>query len=147
MNIKYRIANRNDVTQIKKLSDVMLIDTGLGLATEQKILRLVTQPQVYFLLAIDDTIDEPIGFICGVKHESMFNDTKRVADLGCYVLPKYRTSRIGIKLIKQLEQWAHDQQVSEIWLGQTTGNDPSRTVKLYERLGYTVKGFNSVKQI
>ena len=143
--ILYRIADSEDVVKIKELTDVMLKDTMLGVATTNKIERIVNSPSTFVMLAFDR--EKLVGFIAGVVHQSLFNDITKVTDVGLFVLPEYRKSKIGFMLIKQLEQWARYNKASQIWLGQTTGNNPERIAKMYERLGYTLCGFNSVKEI
>lgn len=145
MEIEYRTATALDVKDIKQLTDVMLEHTGLGLATEKKITNLVNSPRTLFMLATHE--NKLVGFILGVVHESLYNDKIRVSDLGLFVLPDYRSTNIGVKLIKHLESWAKSKNVTEVWLGQTTGDDPIKTSKLYERMGYTLRGFNSMKEI
>ena len=143
--ILYRIADSEDVVKIKELTDVMLKDTMLGVATTNKIERIVNSPSTFVMLAFDR--EKLVGCIAGVVHQSLFNDITKVTDVGLFVLPEYRKSKIGFMLIKQLEQWARYNKASQIWLGQTTGNNPERIAKMYERLGYTLCGFNSVKEI
>jgi GNAT superfamily N-acetyltransferase len=143
--IELKIAEEKDIGHIKQLTDRMLENTGLGLATEKKIRALVLSPKTLFLLAWDGT--DLIGYACGVVHESVFNDRLRVTDVGVYVDPEYRSGSVSRKMIDYLEQWAKQQGAEEIWLGQTTGSDHVQVAKYYNRLGYTTKGFNCVKEL
>lgn len=143
--IKYRIATKEDVLKIVGLTDEMLSHTKLGCATIPKVHMLVTSPRTLVELAWDD--DKLVGFVCGVVHESMFNETKRVSDIGLFVLPEYRNSDIATKLIAHLEKWARDQQASQLWLGQTTGDNPRIVERFYNRLGFKTQGFNCLKEL
>jgi len=141
----YRPAVESDVDAIKTLTDSMLAHTSLGVATIAKIRALVTSPATLVQLAFVE--DQIAGFVCGVVHESVFNTTKRVSDIGLYVAPEYRSSEIAAVLIEHLETWAMRQGASQIWLGQTTGDNPRVVERFYNRLGYKTKGFNCLKEL
>jgi GNAT superfamily N-acetyltransferase len=143
--VTIRKAELTDVTELKVLTDHMLAHTGLGVATIEKIRALVTSPKSLVLLAFDE--EKLIGYTCGILHESVFNDRLRVSDIGVYVDADYRAGSLAKRLIDQLEQWSKRQGAEELWLGQTTGDNPDQVVKYYNRLGYKTKGFNCVKEL
>ena len=143
--IKYRKALDTDVTALKALTDSMLSHTSLGVATEAKIRALVTSPITFVMLAFSG--DELVGFVCGVVHESVFNTTKRVSDIGLYVAPEFRSSEIAAVLVEHLETWAMRVGASQVWLGQTTGDNPRVVERFYNQLGYKTKGFNCLKEL
>ena len=143
--ITYRAGTEADIEQVVEITNRMLEHTGLGLATPAKIRTLITSPKTLALAACDQ--GRIVGFTVGIVHESIFNDRVRVSDIGVFVLPEYRASRIAKDLIGHLEKWAKEQGASEIWLGQTTGDNPELVAKYYNRLGYKTKGFNCVKEI
>jgi GNAT superfamily N-acetyltransferase len=143
--ITYRTATKEDVPQIVALTDSMLAHTTLGTATPAKVHMLVTSPRTLVELACDG--DKLVGFVCGVVHESVFNDIKRVSDIGLFVLPEYRDSDIAKKLIAHLEKWAKDQQAQQLWMGQTTGDNPRVVERFYNRLGFKTQGFNCLKEL
>jgi len=146
--ITYRTATKEDVLKIVGLTDEMLAHTKLGRATIHKVHMLVTSPRTLVELAIDtDHNDKLVGFVCGVVHESVFNETVRVTDIGLFVLPEYRKGDIATKLIAFLEKWAKDQQASQLWLGQTTGDNPKVVERFYNRLGFKTQGFNCLKEL
>lgn len=145
MSITYRKAKIEDIAKIKALTDTMLEHTVLGTATVPKITALVTSPKCLVMLACDQ--HNIIGYTCAVVHESVFNNLLRVSDIGLFVLPEYRNTSASIKLVKLLEEWAKEQGASQLWLGQTTGDDPERVVKFYNRLGYKTQGFNCLKEL
>ena len=134
-----------DVMLLKALTDKMLEDTGLGVATVTKIAQLVSSDRSLVKLAFSD--DELIGYICGVLHESPFNNRRRVSDIGVYVAPDYRATGVAQNLVGSLEAWAKNKAADELWLGQTTGTNPAKTADFYTQLGYKIKGFNAVKEL
>lgn len=144
-SIVYRAGTEADIEQVVEVTNRMLEHTGLGLATPDKIRKLILSPKTLTLIACDG--NKIVGFTAGVVHENLFNDRVRVSDIGVFVLPEYRASRIARDLIEHLEKWAKKQGASEIWLGQTTGDNPNAVVRYYNRLGYKTKGFNCVKEI
>lgn len=143
--ISYRIAEKSDVAEIVRLTDQMLAHTTLGCATPAKVYMLVTSPRTLVKLAYDQEL--LVGFVCGVVHESMFNDIRRVTDIGLFVLPEYRKSDIAKNLIADLESWARQQQAQQLWMGQTTGDNPHVVERFYNRLGFKTQGFNCLKEL
>jgi GNAT superfamily N-acetyltransferase len=141
----YRPATESDVDAIKTLTNSMLAHTNLGVATIEKIRALVTSPATLVQLAFVE--DQIAGFVCGVVHESVFNATKRVSDIGLYVAPEHRSSEIAAMLIANLEHWAKQKGASQIWLGQTTGDNPRVVERFYNRHGYKTMGFNCLKEL
>jgi GNAT superfamily N-acetyltransferase len=145
MTTTYRVATAQDVPAVKDLTDVMLAHTGLGVATPEKLHSLITNPAGVWILAEQD--GKAIGFVSGIIHETMFNNERRVSDMGWFVLPEYRGGFTARRLMTLLEQWAKLQGIKQIWFGQTTGDDIESVVKYYKRSGYTIKGFNAVKEL
>ena len=112
---------------------------------KQKILQLFKNPNAVAFLALEN--NQIVGFISGIVHEYFFSNRKRVSDLGFFVLPEYRGSRVALKLVKLLEAWAIEKNANELHLGQTTGLDIDKTKRFYERLGFKTVGFNTVKHL
>jgi len=112
---------------------------------KQKILQLFKNPNAVAFLALEN--NQIVGFISGIVHEYFFSNRKRVSDLGFFVLPEYRGSRVALKLVKLIESWAIEKKADELHLGQTTGLDIDKTKKFYERLGFKTVGFNTVKHL
>ena len=88
-----------------------------------------------------------IGFIAGMVQPYFFSQRKRVTDMGFFVQPEHRGSSAAIKLIKALENWAKENNVVDVCLGQTTAVKLEETQKFYTRLGYKTVGFNTVKHL
>lgn len=143
--ITYRTATVHDVEAIRVLTDQMLSHTGLGVATAPKIRSLVLSPRCTVRLALAD--DRLIGYTCGILHESIFNDVVRATDIGIFVLPEYRQGGVAVTLLSSLETWARNHGAKELWLGQTTGDNPELVAKFYTKSGFKLKGFNAVKEL
>ena len=148
MEIQYRIATINDLVDIKDITNKMLKDTKLGLALDRKIVDIIMSPRTFKLLATDKNNDNKIvGFIAGIVHESVFNDIKRVTDIGVFVDDDYRSTKIGITLINRLEEWARLEGAKQLWFTQSTGLDVEITGKFFERLGFTKQGYTNLKEL
>ena len=113
--------------------------------SKDKIKKLFDAPSVVTFGAIKD--DKIIGFIMAAQHEYFFSTKQKVSDLGFYVLPEYRGCSAAIKLIRKLEGWAKDIGINDLSISQTTAINIDRTKQFYERLGYQVVGFNTVKHL
>lgn len=145
MQVNYRIATSEDISNIKALTDIMLAHTGLGVATVPKITALVNSPKTLFMLAMIK--DKLVGYTCGILHENIFNDVMRVTDIGIFVLPEYRKLGIDKNLLVLLESWAKENLAQELWLGQTTGDDIDKIAEYYQKQGFKLCGFNAVKDL
>ena len=110
-----------------------------------KIQKLLDYPRGAAFLAYRNTIC--VGFIGAVISPVFFSEYERASDVGFYILPQYRGGREAFKLLKAIEDWAKDQGVSEITMGQTVGNKIEETKKFYTHQGYAISGFNSVKKL
>lgn len=91
--------------------------------------------------------DKLIGFIAGMVQPYFFSQRKRVTDMGFFVQPEHRGSSAAIKLVKALENWAKENNIVDVCLGQTTAVKLEETQKFYKRLGYKTVGFNTVKHL
>lgn len=148
MEIQYRIATINDLVDIKDITNKMLKDTKLGLALDRKIVDIIMSPRTFSLLATDkDNDNKIVGFIAGIVHESVFNDIKRVTDIGVFVDDDYRSTKIGVTLINRLEEWARLEGAKQLWFTQSTGLDVEITGKFFERLGFTKQGYTNLKEL
>jgi GNAT superfamily N-acetyltransferase len=145
MNLKYRNATIEDIPQVKEVTDLMLSHTTLGLATIEKIRNIIESPQTLSYCCFDD--EKLIGFIVGVLHKSLYNDMVRVTDCGLFVLPEYRSKLVGLHFVRKLESWAKINGAQQVWVGQTTGDEIDKVKSLYKAMGYSIQGFNAVKEI
>jgi len=88
-----------------------------------------------------------IGFLAGVKGPYFFSARMRICDIGFYVVPEHRGSRAAIRLLAALENWAEENNIVDVCIGQTTAVNMEKTQQFYNRLGYKTVGFNTVKHL
>jgi GNAT superfamily N-acetyltransferase len=113
---------------------------------EQKIIwNVYKNPNVSIFIATKE--NKIIGFLAGVIGPYFFSTRKRVSDIGFYVLPEYRGSRVAIKLLAALENWAKDNNITDVCIGQTTAVNMEKTQQFYNRMGYKTVGFNTIKHL
>lgn len=102
-------------------------------------------PKVATFIAVKE--NKIIGFLAGVIGPYFFSTKMRVCDIGFYVIPEYRGSRAAIRLLAALENWAKENNVADVCIGQTTAVNMEKTQQFYNRLGYSTVGFNTIKHL
>lgn len=68
-------------------------------------------------------------------------------DLLVWVAPEHRGGSTFIRMIRAMEAWARNVGITKLYLSQSTGIEVDKTVRLYEKLGYSVSGFLSCKRM
>ena len=111
----------------------------------QIIWNIYKNPNVLTLLAISN--NKIIGFMAVVKGVYFFSTKPKISDIGLFVLPEFRGTSAAIKLLKAVEAWAKENNISDICIGQTTAVNMEKTQQFYNRLGYKTVGFNTIKHL
>lgn len=88
-----------------------------------------------------------IGLLIGICAEYWFGTDKQTADLAIYVIPEKRGSSAVGRLIRIYEKWAVGIGVKEVGVSTSTGVQPERTGRLFERLGYAPTAYTYSKRI
>lgn len=101
--------------------------------------------RVYFKLCVRG--DEVLGVFFGVISTLYFSDELVAKDLAWFVTKTRRGTFAAGALVADFEAWGRENGVSKFMLGQSTGVQIDVTKALYERLGYRVVGFNTVKEV
>lgn len=102
--------------------------------------QVILSEDGFGVIAYKDT--NPVGMIGGALATQFFGPSIFAYDFGWYVTPKQRGSSIAIRLLKKFEKWAKKRGAEELHLGVTTGVNPEKTAKMFERMGYTYVGKN-----
>jgi hypothetical protein len=111
---------------------------------QQLALSMTMQDTVYVRLAVLE--GAVLGGFFGVISTTFFSDQPACKDMVWFVAKNRRGSLAAVKLLADFEQWGLDRGVRDFYLGQSTGVAMETTMKLYERLGYTMVGFNTYKR-
>ena len=137
----------NQFDEFFELVKLMVLEAEFNEAKPKReiIWGIHKNPKVAIFVAVKE--NKIIGFIAGVIGPYFFSTKMRVSDIGFYVAPEYRGSRAAIKLLVQLENWAKENNIADICIGQTTAVNMEKTQQFYNRLGYKTVGFNTVKHL
>ena len=92
-----------------------------------------------FLAEKDDK--EIIGMFLGVIVPHFFGQDLMANDLCFFIKKDYRGGTVAPRLVKAFEQWAWANGTKVLRFGVSTGVEAERTLKLYEKLGYTQTGY------
>jgi GNAT superfamily N-acetyltransferase len=88
-----------------------------------------------------------IGVFIGFITEYYFGKDLYASDLTYYVDRTKRGSVAAVKLFKDFETWATKKGAKRLNPATSTGINPERTKKFYERMGYTVTGHTYNKEV
>ena len=92
-----------------------------------------------FLAEKDD--NEIIGMFLGVVMPHYFGSDLMANDLCFFVKKEHRGSTAAPRLIKAFEKWAWANGATALRFGISTGVEAKRTLKLYEKLGFSQDGY------
>lgn len=92
-----------------------------------------------FFCRVFENDQQLVGFFMGLLSEQFFGYDTVALDLGLYVIPEQRgkAARCVVDTIKQYEHWAFAAGAVDCTLGVSAGITDERSIKLYERLGFT----------
>lgn len=105
----------------------------------------VDNPERFFRLAVRD--NQVLGGFYGVVMRVFFSSGLVAKDLGWWVREEARGGRAALLLLRAFEDWARERGAVKIGLGQTGVHDIERTTRLFEHCGYTVVGYNAMKDL
>ena len=104
-----------------------------------------TKPNYRFRLAVRNTY--LYGGFLGVVGRMFFGSGLVANDIGWFVRNSKRGSAAAALLLTDFENWARNEGAVLCLLGQSTGIDIEKTVKLYSHCGYRTVGYNTVKEL
>lgn len=105
----------------------------------------ITNPDIYVRFAVRS--GEVIGVFFGMVTSLFFSDQRAATDKAWFVRKSRRGSYAAVLLVRDFERWAIQRGATKFFLGQSTGVQMDLTQQLYEALGYTKVGVNTVKVI
>ena len=86
------------------------------------------------LVAYDDGV--LVGMFVGAVIAHYFTEDRMSVDFLTYVHPDWRGGSLGPRMIKRYIAWARTRNVKLLTVGSSTGINPERIGKLFERLGF-----------
>lgn len=93
------------------------------------------------IFIVSDEYGNPVGAVIGAINSDWRTGHKIAFEQGVYVLPEYRRSNAAKSLIDAFIGWAKLQNADRIQLGTMSGIQAEKVVKLYEGLGFELRGY------
>lgn len=78
----------------------------------------------------------PVGLMLGIIMPDLFSKTSQALECAWQVIPEYRRSGVGIRLLKMFECDAKKAGCARVVFGASTEWEHESMVRLYRRLGY-----------
>lgn len=117
-------------------------DTELALENAAKT---IMHEDGCFIVAYDDK--EPVGFLWGCCSSLPWSKARLAFDTILYVLPEYRGSSVGYRLMMEWERWSIDKGAVEVQISIASGVHEDKTEDFYKKLGYHYVGSQYRKEI
>lgn len=142
--MEYRIGTEADIRPIYQLGKKMHAESEFQTLhwNEEKVLKWLDMnfksPNRFVYCAYDN--DTLSGVFIGSISEFYFGNDRLASDLLWYVGEAYRGTRVGIRLLKEFQKWATEQNVNRIQVGISSGMSMDRTGALLERMGFSQIG-------
>lgn len=96
---------------------------------------LIGDPRGFVLVAeIDDRI---VGGIVAQAAAHWASRDLVASEVAFFLLPEHRGTRIAMRLVQQMHEWAYQLGCVMLQAGCSTGVADERTAHFYERLGFT----------
>lgn len=137
-----REATANDVFYATQLAHQLVKETGLkkSLGFDWKGCSkfaenlLSSENCCLFVAEVDG---EVVGFVAGMVSPTFFNPSGiQAGELGWYVDPDYRNSRVATELHKSYEEWAKGRGATSIQMMHMDTEQSELIGKMYEKWGY-----------
>lgn len=109
----------------------------------QQLEAAAKQENTYFRVCVRS--GEVLGGFLGTVTSIFFSDEKVAKDIAWFVAKSRRGSAAAVMLVRDFEAWAKQRGAKHFVLGQSTGVHIDTTTALYEHLGYTIMGMNTIK--
>ncbi len=103
---------------------------------------ILADPTVFII------VNEGKGFIIGRFSTFFLEPTKTLcSELAWFVEPEYRGTTVAIRLLKEYEQYAKDNECDLVSMVALEEIEPVKTGKIYTRMGYTPLEHQYIKEI
>lgn len=144
--VAYRPTYRDAVLRLaREMHAESVIHRYMPLNEEKVIAQLeaaAANPDCYFRLAVCQ--GEIVGGFLAVPSTLYFCDDKVSQDRAWFVRRDGRGTGAAVALVRDWIRWGKERGVRWFFLGQSTAVNMETTAALYERLGFTVVGVNTV---
>jgi GNAT superfamily N-acetyltransferase len=87
------------------------------------------------------------GFILMTMTQEFFSGTKWSGDRCLYIAPEYRGGSLVVRLLNAAYNWSKENGAEEMVILHNTGINTDKAPKLFNKLGFDMKGYIFVKEI
>ncbi len=87
------------------------------------------------------------GALGAILCPNLFNRRQFAVESFWYVLPEFRNSLHGIRLLREYERWARDKGLDDAFMIHLENLQPERLKGIYERFGYSLIETNYHKRL
>jgi GNAT superfamily N-acetyltransferase len=106
-------------------------------AKVQQLIDQVIHAPAMLGLVLEGDHGRIVGFLAAAETEHFFGFDRYAVDIALYVAPEHRGGPGFVRMVKAYEAWCRIRRVKEMHLGVSSGLDHPKTVRLFEKLGYT----------
>lgn len=92
-------------------------------------------------------VGDQTGFLIGSLEPTLWFKARFAVQNLLWVHPEKRGSWRAWRLIAAFEQWAREQGAMKVVMATDSGVAPEKTERLYKKMGYTVTGVQSIKEL
>ena len=148
MALEIRPAQPEDMGRLLVLAALMVSESPryskhtFAIHKARNLIEILTDRGGLFVAVKDGEI---IGYFAGMVAEHFLSHDKVASDIGIFVMPEHRGSSAFLRLVRAFEEWAIREGASELTLGVSTQIQVDQTVRMFERLGYTMASFGLIK--
>lgn len=103
--------------------------------------NIKTHPEKYHINYYRNQDGKIVGMFIGIIVPEFFSGRLLANDMGMYVAPEYRGTRVFIKMLKTFETWAKESGAEKIILYHSAGINTDKAISLFSKLGYEHYGF------
>lgn len=139
--MKVRHPNPGDWKQVLELAEAMHAESWFAEfdfdpSKVQQIFETLLEKPDWLGIVAENMAGELVGFFAAAEVEHFFGRDRYACDLVHYIKPAYRGGLAARRFVKVYEAWCRIRGVREIHVGVSTGRNPERIEKFYQRLGY-----------
>lgn len=135
----------------KALTDEIITKTGakhfnVDLSTTSDLCKRLLEREKYIVfLIVDGTLERVAGFAALCESHALYAEGTFGIVQEFYILPKYRSQKIGSKLIRHIAEYAENIGWKRLELCTPPLPEFERTIRFYEENGFEITGGRKMK--
>jgi len=150
LGVDIRLAGADDVGALLVMGAAMREESALFKQRDflpSKAAAVIAQLVAQGGALVADLDGKIVGMLGFVVTSHLWGADLVACDVGFYVAPAHRGGSIAPRLVRAYERAARARGAVEAGLGESSGLDSARTVRLIERMGYSVTSTGATKRL